>query len=270
MTRSTGDAGRYGCDPADWHDRLGSAPLLIVSPHLDDAVLSCSALLERTPPIDVLTVFAGEPDPPKVGFWDQVCGFRDSAQSMPARRREDRQAFSKTPHRPALLDLVEAQYVDHDRSPAEAATVGQAVLDWSARAGSGLVALPVGVGLHPLRSRVRKLRGVEGPSIHPDHVFVRDAVLDILVEGPSRIVPVLYEELPYLRVARGDRPARTVSTARGLEAVVVELPVNREEKAQRIANYASQVRHLTHGPPWLDEAGGLPPIERYWILRPRP
>ena len=43
--------------------------LLILSPHLDDAALSCAALIERDRAADVLTVFDGEPDPPRAGAW---------------------------------------------------------------------------------------------------------------------------------------------------------------------------------------------------------
>ena len=47
------------------HDASAPAgPLLLVSPHLDDAALSCAALLERDEPITVLDVFTlvHEPD----------------------------------------------------------------------------------------------------------------------------------------------------------------------------------------------------------------
>ncbi len=46
---------------------LPSGPLLIVSPHLDDAVFSCSALLGRGEPAEVLVAFAGFPNPPHNG-----------------------------------------------------------------------------------------------------------------------------------------------------------------------------------------------------------
>src|SRR5436305_1067911 len=66
---------------------LREEPLLLVSPHPDDAALSCAALLARVEPIDVLTVFAGSPDPPSQGSWDRVTGFVDSTESSGDGRR---------------------------------------------------------------------------------------------------------------------------------------------------------------------------------------
>ena len=59
--------------------------VLIVSPHLDDAAFSCAALLDRPRPADVLTVFAGTPDPPRRTSWDKRTGFDDSDAAMTAR-----------------------------------------------------------------------------------------------------------------------------------------------------------------------------------------
>jgi LmbE family N-acetylglucosaminyl deacetylase len=39
-----------------------AAPLVILSPHLDDAVWSCFSLLAREQDVVVATVFAGIPD----------------------------------------------------------------------------------------------------------------------------------------------------------------------------------------------------------------
>ncbi|HKH30912.1 MAG TPA: hypothetical protein VKA45_07660 [Gaiellaceae bacterium] len=46
---------------------IPAGALLLVSPHLDDVVLSCTALVERAEPIDIVTLFAGAPDPPRQG-----------------------------------------------------------------------------------------------------------------------------------------------------------------------------------------------------------
>src|SRR5262249_41968225 len=87
-------------------------PLLLVSPHMDHAALSCHALLDREEPVDVLTVFAGRPDPPRQGDWDRACGFRDSSEATAARLEEERRALSGTAHRLSLLTLLESQHVE--------------------------------------------------------------------------------------------------------------------------------------------------------------
>ena len=90
--------------------RLPDGPILLVSPHLDDAVFSCAALVERPEPLDVMTVFAGAPDPPRQGWWDAQCGFASSVESVPIRLREDEAGFAGTSHRRSYLELLELQY----------------------------------------------------------------------------------------------------------------------------------------------------------------
>ena len=244
-------------------------PLLVVSPHLDDAALSCAALLARREPVDVMTVFAEEPEPPVQGFWDRRCGFATSAQSMAARRLEERKAFADTAHRPAAMELLELQYTGGERDESEAAAIRAWVARWIGDVGSGTVALPAGAGRRPGRVRAfveRRVRRSYRPRPHPDHVFVRDAVLEALASR-AHVVPLLYEELPYLFGGRADAEAARVGAAWGLEAVPLDLDVDRAAKAARIAAYESQVPHLLAPEGMrLDMAPALPPRERYWRL----
>ena len=70
------------------------AATVIVSPHLDDAVLSCGRYLAATPETTVITVFAGsKKDPSTLTQWDQMCGFQPGQDVMAARRQEDRRAL---------------------------------------------------------------------------------------------------------------------------------------------------------------------------------
>src|SRR5262249_12184752 len=187
---------------------LREEPLLLLSPHPDDVALSCAALLARAEPIDVLTVFAGSPDPPRQGSWDRVTGFVDSNESRPVRLAEERAAFAGGPHRLALLDVLEAQYLTGPRPPGDARPIAAAVVGWLEPHPRGLVAAPAGAGRAPqrLRTRVRRLVGAGStytPARHPDHVFVRDAVLDVL-QSREDARPVLYEEFPYLWTRAAD------------------------------------------------------------------
>lgn len=243
-----------------------STPLLVVSPHFDDAAFSCAALLDRGDPVDVLTVFAGEPRPPVRGWWDEQCGFASSAESVRARRQEDEQALAPEGHRLLYLDLLELQHFDGPRPAAEAEPIVEAVRAWSAQARGGTVALPAGAGWAPhwLPPRAAiKLRRPRGPEPHADHVFVRDAVLGA---GLDDVRLVLYEELPYLWGGSAARAARRAAASQGLRARKNVIPVDREAKARRIAAYASQVPHMS--PAWgrLDSPGTLPATECYWRL----
>jgi LmbE family N-acetylglucosaminyl deacetylase len=239
-----------------------------VSPHLDDAALSCASLLARNDPVDVLTVFAGEPDPPRQGPWDQECGFASSAESVPVRRAEERSAFTGTPHRLAFMDLVEGQYVDWRHSTDEADAIQDELRRWIAANGGGTVALPAGAGRRRGRVRAglaRRLGRDTGPEPHPDHIFVRDVALGILAEV-SDVLPLLYEELPYVLGSGGAREARAAAAASGRRAVELVADVDRTAKAARIAAYATQVPHLTVDGTRLDIAANLPSHERYWQL----
>ena len=246
---------------------LREAPLLLVSPHPDDAALSCAALLARVEPIDVLTVFAGSPDPPSQGSWDRVTGFVDSTESMPVRLAEERAAFARGPHRLVLLDVVEAQYLTGPRPPGDAKPIAAAVVDWLERHPRGVVAAPAGAGRAPrrLRTRIRRLVGEDTPTRHPDHLFVRDAVLDALEScGDPR--PVLYEELPYLWGRAADREVERVVRGRGLVAEHIVVPLDRRAKAARIGIYATQAPHLEVRGRRVDYVEDLPERERFWLL----
>src|SRR5437879_5957076 len=96
---------------------LYERPLLLLSPHFDDAVLSCAALLARERPLDVLTIFTGVPNPPRQSAWDRTTGFADSTQSVAARRAEEQAAFSGGRHGLAFLDLLETEYVSEALGP---------------------------------------------------------------------------------------------------------------------------------------------------------
>ena len=244
-------------------------PVLVVSPHFDDAALSCSALLERGEPVHVLTIFSGAPEPPRQGWWDEHCGFASSAQSVPARRREDENALAAGGHRLHLLDLLEQQHFEGARAAADADRIAQAVRDWLAESGGGTVAVPAGAGWAPfwLPPRVaKKLREPRGPEPHHDHVFARDAVLAARLEDASL---VLYEELPYMWGGSAARVARRSARAHGYRAELAVIPVDREAKARRLAAYTSQIPYISPPEGRLDSPAVLPPAERYWRLRPR-
>jgi GlcNAc-PI de-N-acetylase len=250
---------------------LRNGPLLLVSPHPDDAALSCAALIARDEPIDILTVFTRTPDPPQQGPWDRDTGFASSADSMPMRLREERTAFASTPHRLALLGALEIQYVPDARPPRDAEMLAAALVSWLERHPDGVVAVPAGAGLIPgrIRSRMHRLLGRHGPVRHPDHTFVRDVALDALAshEGAQA---VLYEELPYLWGMPADGEVRRVARERGTVSERVVVAVDRVSKAGRIATYETQVPALVDRGRRVDVADDLPDNERYWLLAERP
>lgn len=125
----------------------------MLSPHLDDAVLSVGQWLAARPGSTVVTVFTGGPPSYEaVTAWDAACGFGPADDVMAARRSEDVAALELLGATPQWLGLVEAQYGGSlDVGPIAAAVE-------AALAGRTDVDVVVPVGLH-----------------HPAHVAVADA-----------------------------------------------------------------------------------------------
>jgi len=245
---------------------IPAGALLLVSPHLDDAVLSCAALIERAEPVDIVTLFAGAPDPPRQGWWDAECGFASSAEAVAARRREEETAFAGIAHPRRYLDLLEIQHVDR-RTGADENAIAGVVRDWVAEHPDGTVALPVGAGCPTTRAArwFRRLRRDScSPGQHPDHVLARDAGLTAI--AGSAATPLLYEEVPYLWGGSGEPEARRVAARGGWRTSMFELDVDPRRKAERIAAYASQIPHISPNHGRLDDAATLPSRERYWRL----
>jgi LmbE family N-acetylglucosaminyl deacetylase len=115
--------------------------LVVVSPHLDDAILSLGASIARAAraarKIDVLTVFAGAPESTApAGGWDRRGGFSTEGDAATARRLEDREACTIVGAEPTWLSFPDADYA----ATRDAETV------WSAVAGvvdgAGAVLIP--------------------------------------------------------------------------------------------------------------------------------
>jgi LmbE family N-acetylglucosaminyl deacetylase len=160
-----------------------SGRVVVVSPHLDDAVLSLAATIARATRsgahVDVLTVFAGDPasDTP-AGGWDSRGGFATEGEAATARRAEDREACSIIGAEPAWLPFGDGDYAQgRDRGEVSAAVVGIV-------AGADAVLVP---GF---------------PLTNPDHAWLAELLLGQAL--PCARVG-LYAEQPYRYMVRGER-----------------------------------------------------------------
>jgi LmbE family N-acetylglucosaminyl deacetylase len=135
-----------------------AAPLVILSPHLDDAVWSCFSLLAREPDALVATVFAGIPGG-EPGWWDARCGITDSAAHVRERRSEDASVLRSLGCTVVHLDLLDGQYRDEPVPPDEI--------------------------VRAFCERVPAVRHVCSPGGigHPDHALVRDAGAQLRERG---------------------------------------------------------------------------------------
>jgi LmbE family N-acetylglucosaminyl deacetylase len=90
-------------------------PIAVVSPHLDDAVLSLGAAIaaagRRGGRVTVVTVLAGDTgSTAQAGQWDALAGFRTAGEAARIRRAEDERACRIVGARPAWLPFSDEQY----------------------------------------------------------------------------------------------------------------------------------------------------------------
>jgi LmbE family N-acetylglucosaminyl deacetylase len=149
---------------------------VILSPHFDDAVLSCWHLLAGPGEVLVVNVFGGVPAAGALGWWDELAGASDSAAAVRARVEEDRQALALAGRRAVNLPLLDGQYRKSDQAPREIVQALRGVLLDGAR-----IYAPASLGDH-----------------HRDHTAVCAAALALRAEGAS---VALYADLPHATVS---------------------------------------------------------------------
>jgi LmbE family N-acetylglucosaminyl deacetylase len=153
-------------------EHADSAPIIVLSPHLDDAVLSTWAVLSGIDKVAVVNVFAAVPGDGPPPRWDRLAGARSSRAHMQARLAEDRVALELANRSAVYLPFLDRHY----RSAApDTEQVADAIA--AAVSGASLLYAPAGIGGHE------------------DHALVRDVALDL---GRRLGMPLrLYAELPY-------------------------------------------------------------------------
>jgi LmbE family N-acetylglucosaminyl deacetylase len=223
----------------------------VVSPHLDDGVFTCGALLARRPGSAVITVFAGAPAVAgPVTAWDRAAGFRDGDDVIGARRAEDRAALTLLEATPVWLDFCDAQYGPPPKLPAIADALEQA-LDTT---GVSAVVIPLGL-------------------FHSDHRLAHDAAIEVRrrrhhlawVAGEDAIyrrLPGLVDEAVARLQALGMTPRRI--DGNGIAGAGAAAPAAHERKRVAVACYRSQLRALAA--PGMPGTGDIDAPERYWSL----
>lgn len=219
-----------------------AGPMLLVSPHCDDAVFACGDLLAGHPAAVVVTVFAGGPSPmPPVTRWDAAGGFRDGDDVMAARRAEDREALGVLEARPVWLPFLDAQY-GASPSVVEVAEALHAVI-----ASTGPVSVLAPLGL-----------------FHSDHQLAHDACLLVRRGGPLTTW-LLYEEAIYRRLDElaVSRLADLRAAGLRMTALATGRPAS-PRKRRAVAAYRSQLRALAApGHPGVDDVFAP---ERLWRI----
>jgi LmbE family N-acetylglucosaminyl deacetylase len=226
--------------PAAWPARI-----VVISPHLDDAVFGCGDLLAAQPGSVVVTVLAGDPDG-RVGLtdWDARAGFPSSRAVMRARRQEDREALGLLSAVPVWLAFQDSQY---PTTPPRAELV-RAVVDTLVEFRAATVLIPLGLW-------------------HSDHKMVHDVAMEA-VRSRERLKVVLYADAIYRVFAGSEITDRlSVLSRDGFEIGDIPPPSSVSAsfgKRKAIERYRSQLRALSsEGRPGWEDA--LRP-EQYWHL----
>jgi len=180
---------------------------VVVSTHLDDAVLSCYSLLG--PDTRVVTVLAGVPPAGSgvIGDWDRDGRASASHERVIERRAEDVRALAASGAVPVHLDFFDSPYWPLLGEP-DRATIAAGLEPLL----SGTIYAPAGIG-------------------NTDHALVRDAVLAVRPDA------ALYDDLPYA--------LRHGFSAEGRDVELDDATV--AEKLTATQCYTTQLEQLVNG-----------------------
>ncbi len=218
-------------------------PVVVISPHLDDAVLGCGQLLFMHPGSVVITALAGPPASYEtVTVWDTAAGFGPGDDVIAARRVEDRAALAILHAAPVWLDFLDDQYGD---SPSVARLVRG--LERAITA-TGLTTIYIPLGF-----------------FHNDHKLTHAAMLRVRDRHPT-FAWFGYEEPNYRLVPHLRSERLQAFLAAGITAtpVAVSSDAGRDAKRAAVAEYRSQLRALTA--PSMPGMADVFAAERYWQL----
>ncbi|MBB5213653.1 PIG-L deacetylase family protein [Parapusillimonas granuli] len=217
------------------------SPLVVVSPHYDDAVFSCGDLLSAVPGSTVITVCTGQPqDPGMLTDWDRRCGFSCAEQAMRERALENGKALDALRAAGVDLGFLDSQYAQQPRCGPD--FLSDTLASMIAQAQPAAVFFPLGL-------------------FHEDHLRVSNASMTLCHRFAS-IQWFAYEDIPYSQ--RPEWVVRRLAELldRGVAATPLDPGRLPQAKARAVAAYRSQFRGLGY------EDGGpvLRQRERYWRL----
>ncbi len=206
--------------------------MLVVSPHFDDAVLSCWHLLDGEDDVRVVNVFTGSPpagSPP--GYWDDQTGAADPARRVAERKAEDEAALAMAGRASLDLGFLDGQ---HRRDPLEPQVVEEMLRELVF--GNGPIAAPM---------------GLDG---HDDHCVARDAAVALRADG---VDVLLYADLPHASiygwpdlVANGETGWREPLEAVGVDPAGLTVDIHRlspdalRRKLVALGRYRTQIEAL--------------------------
>lgn len=258
---------------------------LFLSPHFDDAVLSCGATIHQLraagEQVVVLTVMGGKPEANRVPDTPIVrelhARWREGADPVSARLQEDIAALStlgaQAQHLVVWMDCVYRV----SRSGQPLYPTGDAIFADSIPA-DDLAAQWLPTVILPLVATMRFLYAPMGVGNHVDHRIVRNWAIELKKQNPP-VALKFYEEYPYSKDRSAvDKALAFYSSHKPVYRLQAEtVPVAEADvsaKLRAMACYTSQISSFWDSIETMQAAarkamiqsGDGNPAERYWTL----
>ncbi len=207
---------------------LDMGNIVILSPHLDDAIISCFSQIQ-TNNVTIINIFAGTPDKSTRTIWDLVCGQLNSSKMMEHRKSENNQLMKSLGITSIDLDYLDHQYrsnnINYDH-------IMNNILKLSPSDSTFLVPLAVG-------SIFR----------HLDHVVTRNLGLALL---ERRNEVIFYADQPYMRVGQTNKKylkklTKRIESDLRLRGTIIPVRLNRNQQKLKLISmkaYRSQYNML--------------------------
>jgi LmbE family N-acetylglucosaminyl deacetylase len=213
-----------------------SRPILVLSPHLDDAILSCGGLLAGHSNALVVTAFSA--DPP------QERPSQLSAMASPeVRREEDARAMERVGAQARLLNMPDA--IDRIGADGERLYPKIAALFGVVAREDAPICEQIVQALAPLAEE-RIVLSPMAIGAHVDHQLCAHAGRRLQAAGHEVL---FYEDAPYVypnpgKAVQGDSVIRAAGRLRARVKGLVDVAIDDIAKSQAVACYATQVTEL--------------------------
>jgi LmbE family N-acetylglucosaminyl deacetylase len=231
----------------DVNELSNTGPVLVISPHMDDAVLSCGQLIKSRRGTTILTILAGFPPGEHAGWSGRTTGLPVARDANLKRREEDELASRALGSRTAWVDIPAQEYGPPTSQSEVKQGIEEAIATAVATTENRSVFVPLGI-------------------THPDHIAVGDAALHVL--HASKVELYVYMDMPYGQARPGEVRRRLRHIGRTFELDRLRPFVgDLESKAEAVNAYSSQVPELRQGFGRHFNRLFTDP-EKYWRVRP--
>ena len=219
----------------------------MISPHLDDAVLSCGQLIKSRQGTIITTILAGFPPGTHEGWSGRTTGLSVAEDANLMRREEDQRASLSLGARTIWIDIPAQEYGPTVSPSERLLRIQQSIVTAVATTEVRSVFVPLGL-------------------THPDHIIVSDVAL--LAVLASNLESYVYMEMPYGQARPGRVRRRLRRIGRQFKIDPLEPFVgDLQKKAEAVNAYSSQVEALQQGFGRYFNRVFTDP-EKYWRVRP--